>query len=81
MAHQLKMNFKFMLGLFALAVALGGCRTPAQFLRAPMCPLPMREGVPEYLCKHCNCIMQVADGEWDQPCNVCNCKKTFKECL
>lgn len=76
------MNFKFNIALWALcSVLLSACAGPAAVRRGGTCPLPTRAGVPEYLCKHCNCIMQVADGEWDQPCNVCNCKKTFKECL
>ena len=77
------MNFKFNMYCLLAAVTLAGCATTpiARLGPAGTCPLPLRAGVPEYTCKHCNCIMQVAEGEWQQPCNVCNCKKTFKECL
>ena len=74
------MNFKFILYPLLSALALGGCATATPVGHGGTCPLPMRPGVQEYTCKHCHCIMQVAEGEWDQPCNVCHCKKTFKEC-
>ena len=74
----MKVNFKFI--TVALTLLLSGCAGPALLARANTCPVPTRPGVPEYLCQHCNCIMQVADGEWEQTCNVCHCKKTFKAC-
>ena len=73
------MDFKF--NMLIAALLLSGCAGPTRFGHGNTCPVPTRPGVPEYLCKHCNCIMQVAEGEWDQPCNVCHCKKTFKACL
>ena len=74
------MNFKFIPCLVLSALLLGGCAGSARFGHAHTCPVPTRRGVSEYLCKHCHCIMQVAEREWDHPCNVCHCKKTFKEC-
>ena len=74
------MNFKFILGLLAAGM-FTGCAGPTRLGPAGTCPLPLRTGVAEYLCKHCNCIMQVADSEWEQECTVCNCKKTVKACL
>ena len=70
-----------MWAFLVMALCLCGCAGPARFGHANTCPVPMRRGVPEYLCKHCNCIMQVADGEWDHACNVCHCHKRFKACL
>ena len=75
------MNFKFISGLLLAALLGLGCATPRYQPFGGACALPLRPDAKEYTCKHCNCIMQVAEGEWDQPCNVCNCKKTFKECL
>lgn len=58
-------------GLLLLLLVIGGCASPQPVHLA---------GLPESMCKHCNCLMP-AGLDPQGVCPVCNCGKRSHQCV